>query len=185
MPDARPLTPAQVDHYRELALYETTCVRMMLQGLIATLAERDRELAAKSEECERLKSPGRVLELYAENDRHTRELEAERVTYTDSDGTTWTRPTAWAYAATCSALNTKTRELAEARAALQNLAEYQAVEGRNEDGKPLVGLSYHGSDIWGPCYDPTYEPYELCMEFEKWIKEKVSAALAAGKGETG
>lgn len=65
------------------------------------------------------------------------------------------------------------------RSALENLQQYTAIERQADDSaRRLIGLSYRGTDRWGPCYDPTYEPMELCEEFEKWLKGECTEALA-------
>lgn len=69
-------------------------------------------------------------------------------------------------------------QVRELRGALENLRHYVAVEGRNDDGSPLIGLAYDGS-IWGPCHDPSYQTWELLELIEKWLRGKIDAALAA------
>lgn len=58
---------------------------------------------------------------------------------------------------------------------LSKLADYEAVEHREDDGPLLVGLA--SPTILGPLYDPTYEPYELCETVAKWLKDYVAKAV--------
>lgn len=72
-----------------------------------------------------------------ERDQLRRELAEERETWADEYGTTWTRPTAWAYAAVCKTLELHKRELVELQAAINpdgSLTEHQQFVETAQDG---------------------------------------------------
>src|SRR6266404_4338752 len=56
-----------------------------------------------------------------------------------------------------------------AKTALTNLRSYEAVEGRPDGEKLLVGLAY--DSVWGPCADPEYEMYELAETIANWLHD--------------
>jgi hypothetical protein len=60
--------------------------------------------------------------------------------------------------------------------AIRSIRQYEAVEGRPDGEKVLVGLA-NGS-TWGPSSDPNYEPYELAEAVATWLHEKCDEALA-------
>ncbi len=70
-------------------------------------------------------------------------------------------------------------EIERLRTCLENLRQYQAVEGYEEDTK-LVGLAYRGSG-WGPCVGVNTQAYELAENVEQWLHRKIDEALAAPK----
>lgn len=57
------------------------------------------------------------------------------------------------------------------------IGRYGATEGHDDEGGKIIGLAYDGS-IWGPSYDPKYEPCELLEKIEAWLKERTSEAIA-------
>lgn len=68
-------------------------------------------------------------------------------------------------------------KLANTKLALENLRQYQAAEGYEEDSK-VIGLSYRGSDIWGFTHDPNYQSWELLETTEKWLHKRLDSILA-------
>ena len=69
-----------------------------------------------------------------------------------------------------------TQETPERRV-LENLRLYVAAEGHDERGK-FIGLSWRGYDQWGPILRGKDDPFGFVEDVEKWLHEKIDAALA-------
>ena len=70
-----------------------------------------------------------------------------------------------------------TQETPERRV-LENLRLYVAAEGHDERGK-FIGLSWRGYDQWGPILRGKDDPFGFVEDVEKWLHEKIDAALAS------
>ena len=101
--------------------------RAQLEGDVRTIMNESFGLGRRMGACQR------VYDHDAEQRQRIEELEKElRDVWVDEHQTAWTRPTAWAYAQVCKALNAQKQQNAALREALENIVESEGLWTKND-----------------------------------------------------